>query len=325
MLVLGANLTRDRVIQLAELVPGAVLRALAVDTAPGGKAVNVARVALSLGGRPVLVANLPGDSGAELADQLTALGLSVVPVRTRGVLRVATIVLDANGRTTVINEPGPPLDAADAAVLVEAYDRTLIVGEPRVVVLSGSLPPGAVDDLYADAVRTAHRHDAFAVVDVTGLPLAAALSAGADLVKPNLAEAEALLRGDGAPGRFVDAGGPDVGARCRAAAALLVDHGARAALVSGGRHGAALRAEGRSWWFAAPEVATVNAVGAGDTLVGGLAVALDRGDPLVEAVRFGMAAAAVGASRMEPGAVDVRSVRAMLDAVPDATDAEVRG
>ncbi len=108
MLILGTNLTRDRIVRLATLVPGAVLRAVTVETVPGGKPVDVARAARTLGGRPTLVANCPGVEGARLADLLTEGGVAVVAVRTAGTLRTATIVLEDDRRTTVINEPGPP-------------------------------------------------------------------------------------------------------------------------------------------------------------------------------------------------------------------------
>jgi fructose-1-phosphate kinase PfkB-like protein len=108
LLILGTNLTQDRIVRLATLVPGAVLRAVSVDTVPGGKPVNVARVA----------------------------------VRTAGTLRTATIVLEGDGRTTVINEPGPPLDDAGRTAFLDAYVDTLAGQRPQVVVASGSLPPG---------------------------------------------------------------------------------------------------------------------------------------------------------------------------------------
>lgn len=325
MLVLGANLTQDRVVRLPELVPGAVLRALSVDVAPGGKPVNVARVGAALGARSVLVANCPGATGLDLARELADAGLEVVPVQTDGDLRAATLLLESGGRTTVINEPGPPLDAASAAALLAAVDVALGSGTHRVVVLSGSLPPDTPDDLYAEAVRTAHRHGALALVDASGPALAAALEAGPDLVTPNLAEAESLLQGLGATGatELVDEEGADIDVRARAAAASLVRLGARAALVSGGRHGAALWADGRSWWFAAPSVVTVNAVGAGDSLLGGVAAGLQRGDPLVDAVRLGVAAAAVSVTRTGPGDVDAATVEDMLARVPAAIDEEM--
>ncbi len=131
------------------------------------------------------------------------------------------------------------------------------------MVASGSLPPGAPADLYAGVVRLAAEHGAVAVVDAGGPVLAAALRAGPALVKPNLAEAEWALRalagrGSG-PGvtdaiEEVDESGDDIAGRCAAAAEALVSAGARAALVSGGRSGAALHTGDGSWWFTAPLV-----------------------------------------------------------------------
>lgn len=332
MLILGSNLTQDRIVRLPDLVPGAVLRAVDVQTAPGGKPVNVARAALALGARPTLVANCPGVTGAQLAQQLSALGLTVVAVPTPGELRAATIVLEAFGRTTVINEPGPPFDDAATQAFLAAYVESLADRRPAVVVASGSLPPGAPTGLYAEVVRLASARGASTVVDVGGPVLAVALAAGPALVKPNLAEAESVLRSlaglgfDGSAGGGLEAvneSGPDVADRCVAAARALVGAGARAALVSGGRRGAALHAGGRSWWFAAPVVATVNPVGAGDALVAGVVVALERDDSLPESVRYGVAAAADSVCRSGPAAVEAHGVAALLDAVPDTTSAQV--
>ena len=325
MLILGTNLTQDRILRLPALVPGAVLRATAAESAPGGKPVNVARAARALGGRPTLVANCPGAEGARLAELLSVTGLDVVTVRTAGELRAATVVLEDDGRTTVINEPGPPLDDAGLTAFLAAYADALADQRPAVVVASGSLPPGAPADLYAEVVRLAAEQGAGAVVDAGGPVLAAALPAGPALVKPNLAEAESVLRppaggvsaAHAAVVEVVDESGHDVADRCAAAAAALVAAGARAALVSGGRAGAALYTVEGSWWFPSPRVPVVNPVGAGDALVAGVAVALERGDPLPAAVRFGVASAADSVRRPGPADVEQDAVAALL--------AEVRG
>ena len=116
-------------------------------------------------------------------------------------------MLEDDGRATVINEPGPPLDDAGRTAFLDAYVDTLADRRPQVVVASGSLPPGAPADLYADVVRLAAEHGAFAVVDAGGPVLAAALRAGPALVKPNLAEAESVLRALG-PGTGPAGSGP---------------------------------------------------------------------------------------------------------------------
>lgn len=329
MIVVGANLGEDRILRLGRLVPGSVLRARDVLTAPGGKAVNVARAVLALGGRPTLVANCPGPLGAALAGALVAAGLDVVAVPSDGDLRVATFVIEDGGRTTIVNEPGPALDAAASAVFVEAYAQVLAARRPAVVVVSGSLPPGAPPGLYAELAVLAMARGATAVVDAGGPALAAAVAAGASLVKPNLAEAESVLRslaGSGAGDEVVEAvddAAGDVPARCVAAAEELVRAGAGAALVSGGRAGAAVHAVGGSWWLAAPVVETVNPIGAGDALAAGVAVALEAGEVLPDAVRLGIAAAADSVGRLGPGAVDAAAVARLRDSVRVRASAEL--
>ena len=265
MLILGTNLTQDRLVRLATLVPGAVLRAVTVDTVPGGKPVNVARAARALGGRPTLVANCPGVEGVRLADLLTEGGLAIVTVRTAGTLRTATIVLEGDGRTTVINEPGPPLDDAGRTGFLDAYVDTMAGQRPQVVVASGSLPPGAPADLYAAVVRLAVEHGAIAVVDAGGPVLAAALRAGPALVKPNLAEAESALglRGDGAR---VTSG--DARPRALAAAEALLRRARDHRVVTAAPPAPpSLRRPGEPW-VPAPRMAEVrDPIGAGDVLL----------------------------------------------------------
>ena len=63
VLIAGPNLTLDRVLSIGELVPGGVLRATEALVSPGGKGVNVARVAAALGVPAVLGAFVRGRTG----------------------------------------------------------------------------------------------------------------------------------------------------------------------------------------------------------------------------------------------------------------------
>ena len=56
-----------------------------------------------------------------------------------------------------------------------------------VVVLSGSLPPGLPDDTYAELIRLSP--NVKSIVDTSGHPLAAAVAAHPDVIKPNRYEA----------------------------------------------------------------------------------------------------------------------------------------
>ena len=247
MVIAGPNLTIDRTLSIDELRPGEVLRFERAVVSPGGKGVNVARVARELGAGAVLVGFVPGRTGAAAARRCwPTRGSSVRGVEVGGELRSTAVVLERSGRVTVFNEPGPPLAPGDWE-RYEAAVAEALAGE-RVLACSGSLPPGAPDDAYARLVALAQGLGALAVVDVGGEQLAAALAAGADVVTPNLAEAEGLLHGRA--DETVEAGDPVVvRERALAAARALVERGARRAVVTAAAAGAAVADGAEAWWL----------------------------------------------------------------------------
>ena len=312
MLIAGPNLTIDRTIRLEELRPGEVLRASEAHIGPGGKGVNVARTAAALGCPGELVAFLPqGRSGEAVGAWLADVRVAVNAVPVPGEVRSAAIMLEASGRTTVLNEPGPP--AGEEAW--RAYERQVQARLPRqrVLVCSGSTPPASPADAYARIVQLAAAAGAIAIVDATGPMLGHAIAAGPGLVTPNLAEAEELITGSG--DHSVQSAAGEVQQRARACAGELVARGARTALVTAGAAGLALAADGDARWLPAPEAEVRNPIGAGDALVAGLACALERGEPLPEAVLAGMAAAAASVEQALPGRVDPARARALRAAL----------
>jgi 1-phosphofructokinase family hexose kinase len=312
MLIAGPNLTIDRTLRIGELRPGEVLRFEDAVITPGGKGVNVARAAMALGAAAVLVGLVPGHTGAAAAAMLAEEGVSLAGIEVGGEIRSAAIVLERSGRVTVMNEPGPPLRAEDW----ERYETAVIerLGEHDVLACSGSLPPGAPADAYARLAAGAAEADAIAIVDVTGEHLGAAVAAGAAVVTPNLAEAEGLLHGRA--DETVEAGDPEaVRARAQTAASELVARGARRAIVTAAAAGAAVADGGRIAWLDAPSVPVRNPVGAGDALVAGLGVALERGEPFDRAAALGVAAAAASVETATAGALDSARAAALAGGV----------
>ena len=313
MLVLGANLAVDRTLRLSRLVPGQVIRPREAVVTAGGKAVNVVRAARAHGLKAVLIANLPGRAGSLLAEYLAKEGHELRPVVTSGEARAALIVLEDSGRTTVINEPGPPLTHDDAVRLLAAVRDELATNRHNVVVATGSLPPNAPVDLYRQVLELAHAAGSRCIVDAAGEALAATLSHGPDVVSPNLAEAEVLLLGVGSEETETEGG--HIRARATAAATKLVAAGARASLVSAGRHGVAGHDDAGGFWVDAPIVTIRNAIGAGDSLVAGLGVALERDLPFRQAVAVGVATASASVAHDLAGGVDQVLLDELLEAV----------
>jgi 1-phosphofructokinase family hexose kinase len=308
MLIAGPNLTTDRTVSIDELRPGEVLRFSTATITPGGKGVNVARVARTLGFPSRLVATAPGRTGHAVVELLSDEGLDVVSVPTLGEVRAATIILEGSGRVTVLNEPGATLRDGDW----EKYERAVeanLSGSGFLVCI-GSVPPGSPYDGFARLVRIARSRSVRALVDATGDQLAAALDEGADVVTPNVVEAEGVLVG--AKSMPVDDTSPDVRHRAQDAAARLVTRGARMAVVTAGSVGIAVATGSERRWIDAIGADVRNPIGAGDSLVAGLVGALERGRKLDRAVRSGIAAATASVETDVAGVVDAERFRAIL-------------
>jgi 1-phosphofructokinase family hexose kinase len=310
VLIACPNLTIDRTLTIDELRPGEVLRFESAAVTPGGKGVNVARVARDMGAPAVLVGFVPGRTGAASAQLLADEGLALRGVEVGGEIRSTAVVLEPSGRVTVFNEPGPPLAAGDWE-RYEAQVGAALDGH-GVLACSGSLPPAAPIDGYGRLTAVARSRGALAIVDVTGPALGAALAAEPDVVTPNLAEAEGLLHGRA--DETVDAGEVEVvRARALDAARALVARGARRAVVTAAEAGAAVADGDEAWWLASPRVAeVVNPIGAGDALVGGLGLALERGESFAEAVAAGMATGAASVETAVAGVVVPSRVAELL-------------
>lgn len=314
MLIVGPNLTLDRTLSIPELRPGEVLRFSGAAITPGGKGVNVARVARALFFPAHLVGFAAGRTGRAVAELIAEedLALSAVPVD--GEVRSSAIVVEEDGRITVLNEPGAPITESDWERLEAAAEERL--GDHRMLICTGSSPPGAPRGGYARLVARAHRASVPVLVDAAGDLLAAALEAGPDYVTPNLGEAEGLLEGPSIEG--VDTDTPDAPERARAAAAALVERGAGMALVTAGGAGVAVDGSAGAWWIDAPVVNVVNPIGAGDAFVGGFCGALERGASVREAATEAVAAASASVETARAGGVDPARVRALIDGMQAA-------
>ena len=277
-----ATLTLNPAVDVSTAVDQVVaerkLRCDAPNPEPGGGGINVARVARVLGGEATALWTRGGTAGTRLEALLDGLGLDHRALPLAGETREHLIVFErSSGRQFRFGMPGPVLDAEElrsCVAAVAALDPT-----PQVLVLSGSLPGDAPDDLYARLIRAAP-DGCRVVLDTSGSALAAGIAAAPYLVKPNRNELAALT------GTAVD----DVADVRSAAQRLIAAHGVGVVVVSLGAGGALACSADGDWRAVAPPVRVRSAVGAGDSMVAGIVVALQRGDTLSEALRWGIAA-----------------------------------
>ncbi|MFK3677198.1 1-phosphofructokinase family hexose kinase [Microbacterium sp. NPDC090218] len=187
ILTVTPNPALDLTWHVDRLVEGGTHRADAGAARAGGKGLNVARVAHAEGADVLALTTTGGRVGEEFAAELRTSGVphALVPVvaETR---RSIAVVDESRGDTTIINERGAnPTDPEWAALLAEVVER---LPSARVLVVSGSVPPGAPDSLIPMLVAVGKDAGVPVIVDTSGPALLRAADAGATVLKPNAAE-----------------------------------------------------------------------------------------------------------------------------------------
>jgi 1-phosphofructokinase family hexose kinase len=317
LVCVSVNASVDKTAAVDRLSPGEVHRPEILSVVPGGKALNVARAAAGLGMPVRAIAVLGGHAGDWMDAALRTRGIATRVVRVAGETRTCLSVLDRTAATlTEFYEPGLTLDAAGWTAVETALRSELAEDAAgSLVVLAGSLPPGAPADGYGRLAAITHEAGGRAVVDADRTALREALAGRPWLVKVNAREAaDVASLGPRA------AGGTASGATAEGAAVEAARRiGARtggAVLVTRGTEGAVLVDDASgAWRIGGPPETGRYPVGSGDSLLAGLAVALAAGHPLVEAARRGSAVGASNALIPGQGELSAADAERMLPAI----------
>lgn len=279
------NLALDVTYGVDELVVGGSHRVTDIRQRAGGKGVNVARVATTLGHQVLVLGFVGGVTGEIVAEELFDAGLTAlltpIAAETR---RTVAIVNGADGDATIFNELGPIVSADEW----RAFHDRMPWARLGVLACSGSLPPGLPADAYAELAVRARHHDVLSVIDTGGDALAAAAKAGA-VVRSNAAELRDAL-GD------VDV---EEGAR------QLVELGATAAVITDGARGMVAASKQGAWRALPVEQVAGNPTGAGDACTAVVAAAVAESPEPDWAVVLKSAVAASAAAVLTPVAGDI--------------------
>lgn len=293
----------DQTLSIPGFAAGEVNRVSESRSDAGGKGVNVASCLADLG-LEVVSTGFLGTENAALFESLFERKRIVDRfVRIAGSTRVGLKIVDGQtARTTDINFPGLSPRDQDVAELRERIASLATPG--GWFVLSGSIPPGVPDDIYATLIDAIQAKGARAVLDSSGPALRQALAGGPDVVKPNLDELSELV------GRALDTPGAVL-----EAARSLLDGGVRRVVVSMGSSGAVFVDGGEALLARPPQVTVRSTVGAGDAMVAGIVAATLDDLPLEEVARTATACGALAVTRIGAGVDDLAELESLKSEV----------
>jgi 6-phosphofructokinase 2 len=256
---------------------------------PGGGGVNVSRAIRHLGGESTALFLAGGETGDLLSTLLQRESIATNCIRIDEPTRENVNVLDRGSRKEYrFSVPGPHVGQEEWMHCLRAIHS--VSPAPDYVVASGALPPGVPVDFYGRLATLATTAGFKLLIDTFGEPLRHAAAHGTFLLKPNAGELAAMA----------DESGPFSTGLLERAARAIVDTGrSEVIVISAGAAGAILVDGTGARRVPAPVVRLVSRVGAGDSMMAGIVLALARGSDIDEAVAFGVAAGT--AAVMRPG------------------------
>jgi len=277
MILVVGNVAVDTTLRVERLPrPGETVVARGAAEDLGGKGANQAVTAARAGARVRLFAAIGDDAGgarvrrAVAAEEIPTDGL----VAWSGATDRCFIVVDASGENTIVSH----IDAAQAFDPIGRAGLADAIDPGDWVLMQGNLAPAATRACLGLAKR---RGASTALNPSPTWPVDEYEWGNVDLAVVNQGEA-------------IDLGGRD---DPFAAARALCAAGAGATALTLGAAGAALIAPDGEWRAAAPRVAAIDAVGAGDVFCGALVAARSLGRRWPDALQIAVDAAAIAVTR----------------------------
>lgn len=286
ILTVTVNPSLDVTTSTAKLEPQRKLRCGPPVMDAGGGGANVSRAIRELGGESRAFVALGGNTGRQFAQLLRHAGVDYVEFPLPGETRSSmTVMEEESGLHYRFVLPGPEQSRQTGEEILAELGR--VIGETtRYVVASGSLLPGIGNDFYARLGNIVRWQGAKLILDTHGEALKEALLGLPYLIRLNEMEARELAHDT------------DGDVPVEELARTLVDrHVAEIMVVGLGEKGSLVTSAEGQFSIAPPKVTVRSMVGAGDSYVAALTLALSRGWSLEAANRYGVAAAASAVTR----------------------------
>ncbi|MBD1577481.1 MULTISPECIES: 1-phosphofructokinase [Vibrio] len=225
---------------------------------PAGKGVNVAKVLSDLGANVTVTGFLGADNQQAFNQLFEQMSANDRFIRVAGSTRINVKLVDTSSDVSDINFPGVQVDAAAIA----EFEQTLLelAQDHDYFVMAGSLPQGISPQLCAQWIETLHQLGKKVIFDSSRAALKAGLNSHPWLIKPNDEELSELIGEELSDSQA-----------CQQAAQTLEQKGIANIVVSMGANGVMWLKQGQWRQATPPKMQVVSTVGAGDTLVAGMA------------------------------------------------------
>jgi len=267
----------DKTIEIDEFKIGNVNRIASTRVDVGGKGINVSKVIKELRNKSLALGFLGGSSGNQIKKYLDDSNIKNDFLSINGETRTNLKIYDkVNNTHTDINENGPSVTLSDITNIKEKIME--YCDEKSLVVLSGSVPTGANSCIYGELIKDIKEKGGKVILDADGDMLMQGMKSGPYLVKPNIDELEKAF------GISIDNENKIIETSKK-----ILEYGVKHVVISLGGEGSMFISRDKIAKVAGLKVEVKSTVGAGDSMVAAMAVAIENNYDFEETIKLACA------------------------------------
>jgi 1-phosphofructokinase len=286
----------DKTIEIDDFQIGKVNRISTMRLDAGGKGINVSKVIKSLGGSSRAVGIIAGTSGDLIKNYLDSIKIENNFTTIDGKTRTNIKIVDkVNHTNTDVNETGPQVSKEDLNNVCENFCGN--INQNSVVIFSGSIPKNVDSNIYNVWIKKVNEKQAKCILDADGDLFKNGIKAGPYLIKPNIHELEEFF-------------GQKIKNKMDAVklSRQLFDYNVKIIVVSLGEEGALFIKRDLAILACGVKVEVKSTVGAGDSMVGALALAIDKGYDFEKAIKLSVACGTASVMTSGTQAADLNTI-----------------
>jgi 1-phosphofructokinase family hexose kinase len=297
------NPALDSVYSIDSFVSGSTLHNVPSHVYPAGKGINVANVVRILGEEVCVIGCVPERDQQRFISYAESCGMQQHFFLTPGDCRMNVTIIEQKERVAShINSAGGVLPPRVQDEFLQFLAARLAAGDQ--CCFSGSLPRGFDDDAYVKMIKICAEARADTFLDTRDQPLRLGVRAKPLVLKPNIAELEALFDEQIKGVHHIALKGKK-----------LLDSGVSFVFISLGSDGMIALHESDCLLCTPPQVKSIDTVGCGDALMGGILTAWKRKFSFSEMCRLAVASGASKAMHEGPHGITREEVWQLMEDV----------
>lgn len=300
---ISLNPSIDRTVVVDNFTQGGLNRVVSTHSVAAGKGINVALAVSALGVDAECIGFMYREGSNLFEKRLMVNSTAYNFVWCEGSVRTNIKVFDRSKREiTEINESGVQVSEDDLKRMSELV--TLHAENTDYLVLAGSLPPGCPADYYRTLIQSVEGLGCRCILDADGDRMRYGLEAKPFMIKPNRYELEMITGQELKTLKDI-----------RDAALKYIDMGVSVVAVSLGAEGAMITDGSDAFFAPRLNIEVKSTVGAGDSMVAGLACGFIGDNSLEDCFRMGVASATARCVTEGNRVIDKTVYKALLDMV----------